>query len=279
MEPTSPGDNRTGIAVSPKNVDRMLEAVRDLSPQIPISTLQMDVERQIYITEADSVGSIPPTQRPKKASIKRKGTSKEGSSKRKTTSTSGNAVELSLLLDKLGERMAFERTGTRLYSALITKYLALEHSGEYPAIVLSEEVPRVETDEPEQSDAPVETLHRIRSEELAHFRMLAECVKHLGGDPTAQTPCADVAAAASSGLMQVLTDPRTTFAQCLNTMLTAELTDNAGWELLSELAESAGEMQLVEPFTAALEAEQRHVVVIRGWLRSLLTNAAATPAV
>jgi NAD(P)-dependent dehydrogenase (short-subunit alcohol dehydrogenase family) len=36
-----------------------------------------------------------------------------------------------------------------------------------------------------------------------------------------------VTATASAGLMQVLTDPRTTLAQCLNTILTAELTDNA----------------------------------------------------
>ena len=109
--------------------------------------------------------------------------------------------------------------------------------------------------------------------------MLCDCVSSLGGDPTAQTPCADVTAAASIGLMQVVTDPRSTFAQCLNTMQTAELTDNAGWELLAELAEGAGQHQLVELFTEALKAEERHLTLIRGWLQSLMTNAVATPPV
>jgi hypothetical protein len=41
-------------------VNLMLEAVQELSPPVPISTLQIDVERQSYIAEADAVGSIPP---------------------------------------------------------------------------------------------------------------------------------------------------------------------------------------------------------------------------
>lgn len=263
MEATSPGANRTGAAVTPKNVELMLEAVRDLSPPIPISTLQMDIERQSYILDAHSVGSIPPKRKSGKKPL----------GKRVST---GEALQLSLLLDKLGERIAFERTGTRLYGALITKYLALANAGDDPLAELSMSS---EASGDDENEAPVETLQRIRAEELAHFRMLVDCVKELGGDPTAQTPCADVTAAASMGLMQVLTDPRTTFAQCLNTMLTAELTDTAGWELLSELAERSGQSQLVEPFTAALEAEARHVEIVRGWLRSLLVNAVATPAV
>jgi len=37
---------------------------------------------------------------------------------------------LALLLDKLGELIAFERTGTRAYTALISKYLAVINAGE-----------------------------------------------------------------------------------------------------------------------------------------------------
>jgi rubrerythrin len=125
----------------------------------------------------------------------------------------------------------------------------------------------------------LETLQRIRAEELGHFRLLCDVVLKLGGDPTAQTPCADVTAAASMGLMQVITDPRTTLAQCLNTMLTAELTDNAGWELLAQLAQEAGHKELVKPFAQALEAEQRHLLIVREWLKLLLTTEAGTAAV
>ena len=261
MEATAPGPNRTGAALVQNEVNLMLEAVRDLSPPIPISTLQIDVERQSYIVEADSVGSIPPP----KSSLK--SAAAKGSAK-----TKGAGANAEVFLDKLGERIAFERTGTRLYDALITKYLALHNAG-------GEVLPPTDGTGEAVEETALQTLQRIRAEELGHFRMLCESVVKLGGDPTAQTPCADVAAAASSGLIQVITDPRTTLAQCLNTILTAELTDNAGWELLGQLAQEAGHNELGVPFSQALEAEQRHLVIIRDWLKLLLTTEAGTAAV
>jgi len=255
MEATSAGPNRTGAAIKPKDVEQMLKAVDELSPPVPVNTMQMDVERQVYITEAEPVGSIPPP--PEKAS--------RAGAKKSARAEVSPAV--ALLLDKLGERIAFERTGTRLYSAIISKHLALTNGGADP---LSEAV---------SGEAAAETLQRIRSEELEHFHMLCNAVSQLGGDPTAQTPCADVTATASMGLMQVVTDPRTTLAQSLSAILTAELTDNAGWELLIKLAEDAGQDDLIEPFTEALEAEQQHLVAVRGWIESLLMSEAGAAAV
>jgi hypothetical protein len=266
MQVTTPGQNRTGAAVSPKEIGLMLEAVEELSPPVPISTLQMDVERQGYIAEADNVGSIPPPT---------------GKSKAKKSRTEATTREI--FLDKLGERIAFERTGTRLYGALITKYLALTNGGEaaLPPVgtMPGNGAEPGEATDIESEETALDTLTRIRAEELGHFHLLCKAVTSVGGDPTAQTPCADVSAAASMGLMQVLTDPRTTLAQCLNTILTAELTDNAGWELLAELAEDAGESAMAEEFLQALQVEQQHLVVIRGWLLALLVNAPGTPAV
>src|SRR5690349_21770139 len=46
MEATSAGPNRTGAALNPKDIQQMLKAVDELSPPVPINTLQMDVERQ-----------------------------------------------------------------------------------------------------------------------------------------------------------------------------------------------------------------------------------------
>jgi rubrerythrin len=254
MEATVTGPNRTGAAVNPKGIASMLEAVSELSPPTPISTLQLDIERQRYISEADSIGSIsPPKSAPKAKVIKLKG------------ATGGAAM--GTLLDKVGERIAFERTGTRLYGAVITKYLALANGGATPLPPSA------------QGEAAIDTLVRIRSQELQHFQMLSRCMEDLGGDATAQTPCADVTATASMGLLQVVTDPRTTLAQSLNALLTAELTDNAGWELLSELAELAGQKKLVDPFTEALAVEEEHLEIVRGWLRALLTEAPGTPAV
>ena len=60
MEATTVGRNRTGAAINPGEIKLMLQAVDDLSPQIPISTSPIEAERLKYIAEADSVGSIPP---------------------------------------------------------------------------------------------------------------------------------------------------------------------------------------------------------------------------
>src|SRR5690606_32315938 len=138
-----------------------------------------------------------------------------------------------LLLDKIGERIAFERGGTRLYDALLVKaQAALAAGAELPtaAEALAANGEDVASLQGAPTESALQTLERIRNEELEHFHLLCEAMKQLGGDPTAMTPCADAVATASAGLMQVVTDPRTTLAQSLNAMLTAELTDNAGWE-------------------------------------------------
>jgi ferritin-like metal-binding protein YciE len=64
---------------------------------------------------------------------------------------------------------------------------------------------------------------------------------------------------ASMGIVQVLTDPRSSMAQCLSAILTAELTDNAGWELLINLAENLGYDDMKTQFKAALENEEQHL--------------------
>lgn len=254
METTPAGRNRTGAALNPTVIEQMLEAVDELSPPVAINTLQIDVERQLCIAEADVVGSIPLAATAAGPSAKK-------------AAEAGSSAAMALLLDKLGERIGFERTGTRLYSALISKHLAIVNSGKD---ILPQAV---------SGEAPGDTLQRIRAEELEHFHLLCKAVTQLGGDPTVQTPCADVTAAASIGLMQVITDPRTTLAQSLSAILSAELTDNAGWELLIKLVQDCGHEELTESFSQALQAEQQHVLAIRSWIESLLETAAGTPAI
>lgn len=269
MQPTTTGQNRTGAALHPKDVDLMLDAVDELSPQVPISTAPIDAERLKYIAEADSLGSIPPPASMLKGSMKKGMAVIKG-------------ISPSLFMDKIGERIAFERTGTRLYDALISKYMTLAEVG-------GEELPALDSIAMEDDDGepivmsggetPLETLRRIRSEEHGHFLMLCGVMDELGGDPTAQTPCADATATATMGIMQVVTDPRTTLAQCLNAMMVAELADTASWDLLSDLATRAGQTELADRFTEALVAEEQHLVAVRAWLRALTVDAAGTNAV
>lgn len=255
MQPTTTGENRTGIATAEEGVNAMLEANERWAPPGPIDTTLAEADRGVYIIESDALGSVPPP-------VTIQGMLKSGLDK-----LVGERPEM--LMDKIGERIAFERTGTRLYDALILKYEILSESGNAPAL-------------PNPLDAGSEdlgtTLQRIRTEEHAHFLMLSEVMRSLGGDPTAQTPCADATATASMGIMQVVTDPRTTLAQSLNAMLIAELADNAGWELLIALAQEAGKTEIAELFEGAMAEEQEHLVTIKSWLTALVTSSTATVA-
>jgi rubrerythrin len=245
----------------------MIAAVEDLTPP---STVDMSLSKAVraeFIAEAESVGSIPPP-----ASI-------AGAVKTGLSALAGNRP--TILLDKMGERLAFERSGTRLYDALLTKYEALVGGGDerFGATLEDALEKSAATGHEAEGQSPLEVLRRIRSEELEHFKMLSDAIGRLGGDPTAQTPCADVAATAAMGYIQVLTDPRTTLAQCLNVMLSAELTDNAGWELLIQLADDTGQSDLAGEFLAALGEEQQHLAIVRAWLEALLTKETGTAAV
>ncbi|GBG13624.1 uncharacterized protein NMK_1175 [Novimethylophilus kurashikiensis] len=272
MQATSTGTNRTGTKVSPMGVQAMTDAVQEYTPMTSIDTAALEDERLVYINASDAVGSIPPP-------LSVKGVVKSGLAKLK-------GAHPTLFFDKIGERIAFERSGARLYEALIVKFQSIESeiaemlppAYEVLAGNTATSVSRSSRSALE-SELPGETLVRIHTEELAHFKMLCEVMQNLGGDPTAQTPCADVTATASMGMVQVLTDPRTTFAQCLNTMLTAELADNAGWEMLIRMAEDAEEEDLSRRFRMALAEEEEHLAIVKGWLVALMANGAGTPAV
>jgi rubrerythrin len=146
--------------------------------------------------------------------------------------------------DKLGERLAFERSGVRLYEALMAKAKAIDSVDE----------------------ALLKTMQHFRDEEAEHLQLVVAAMEKLGADPTAMTPCADVVGVTSMGVLQTISDPRTNLAQSLNALLTAELTDNAGWELLIELADAAGQMAISESFEKALAQEQVHLDTVRSWL-------------
>jgi rubrerythrin len=269
MEATTLGMNRTGTATSPRRTQDMVEATNQYAPPGPIDISASQAERLTYLNEAESVGSIPPP-------LSVKGLLKTGMAALKGS-------HLSIFMDKIGERIAFERAAVRLYEALLIKYQTASQAGSLqPPEQYSSSMSTAGTGQlvPPMGDGenPAQALQRIRADELAHFKMLCEAMTQLGGDPTAQTPCADVQATASLGLFQVVTDPRTTLAQSLNAILTAELSDNAGWELLIKLSKDAGETDLTRRFKHAFAQEQEHLATIKGWLNTLVLQGAGTPA-
>ena len=148
-------------------------------------------------------------------------------------------------MDKLGERIAFERTGTRLYEALVSKH---EGFGSF------------------EGGPSREELVEILEEEHRHFSMRTETMHGLGGDPTAMTPSADRAAVVASGVQKVVTDPRTTLLESLEAILVAELADADGWHALRALAESAREDDLVRRCAEAEAREAEHLEKVRRWV-------------
>jgi hemerythrin superfamily protein len=71
-----------------------------------------------------------------------------------------------------------------------------------------------------------------------------------------------------------VSDPRTTIAQSLQALLTAELADNDGWQMLGELATQLGLEELEQQCRSAFEKEQEHLEKVRRWLLSMTLDEA-----
>lgn len=224
------GMNRTGMQMSPFEASAMQAAPGAEAESTPGNEESSIAEVRWYsIEQAEPLGSVPVH-----------GTMTGALATGMTMLTS---KQPQLLLDKLGERLAFERSGTRLYDALIAKF---ETIGGPDAMT-------------------VEDLDNIREEEASHFALVANAIDSIGGDPTSQTPGADLVGVESAGLLQVVTDPRTTMAQSLHAILVAEMTDLAGWKMLVALAEDQGHDALAAGFRMALDEERVHLQLVRSW--------------
>jgi rubrerythrin len=230
------GRNRTGIGTNPRQAAQMVEATLEFPPS---STGSVHADEKVRILCArgarhtrglGSVPSLPGTNGAADA-----------------TSGELGDRQAARLLDKLGERLAFERTGTRIYEALVSKH---------------------EIDGGFFGGPTRKALVEILNDEHRHFSMLVDVVRRLGGDPTAQTPSADAVGVMSLGVVALVVDPRTTLVQGLEALLLAELADRDGWSTLVELAHEAGEHELVPCFELAERTEAGHLAQVRGWIRA-----------
>ena len=202
------GNNRTGIMTAGPRADEMLAATREFPPSSPGDAQAMADVRIAYAHEGD--GSQP-----------------------------------TLLMDKLGERLAFEHAGGRLYEALLSKHRAY---GSF------------------EGGPSGEDLLHILTEEYEHADVLTHAIKELGGDPTAKTPSANLAANISVGIPQVLTDPRTNLLQCLEAVMVAELADKECWTALAQLAQQDGHEALAQQCREAIGHERDHLRKVRAWI-------------
>ena len=216
--------NRTGVLIAPELAQELLQGVEEFSPEATLDQSEAEELRAVYVREGLPIGSFP----------------------------EGEDAAMTALLDKLSSRLAFERSGVRLYEALMRKRRAAEDA----------------LPEPSLND-----LQHIRDEELKHMQMLEQCIIELGGDPTVVSPSADIGATMTMGVLQVVADPRTTISQCLEAILAAELLDNDCWGVLTKMVEDQGMEDELAAFEEAVAEEQEHLEKVRGWI---LESAIAT---
>src|SRR5215203_5182663 len=125
--------NRTGMQTSPELAEELIEGANSSTPTSEGGAEDIAEYRGEYIAEGFPLGSMPAMP-----------ALEEGEADEEE-------VGLAVLLDKLSERLAFERTGTRLYEALLNK---CETLGE------------------ESSGPTLEDIEQIGRQELEHFLML-----------------------------------------------------------------------------------------------------------
>lgn len=232
------GLNRTGIATSPAEAPKTIEGAEQGKFSSAGDATTTESMRLRDAKDADRIGGVPPP-----------GTLK-GAVKTAVTALKGEKA--TVLIDKLGERAAFERAGTRLYE------LAMMKAQAYPS----------------WSGGPtLADLREIHDEELSHFGLVIGFIEQLGADPTAMTPSADIAINLSKGVPAVLADPRTDLRQCIEGLLVAELTDNACWEALIDLARELGQDEMAQKMTRAVSAEQDHLRRVKSWALAALQGA------
>jgi hypothetical protein len=225
------GSNRSGMSRKPELLRAMIEATREFPPSSGGDASAVAETRIRYAKKASPFATMPPP------------TGVRQLAKTALRVVTGGAP--ALLLDKLGERLAFERSGARLYEALISKH----------------DAGRVFRGGPRRDD-----LVHLRDEEHQHALLVEDAIRQLGGDPTVVTPSANLQLTASHGLCAVLADPRTDVLQGLEALLTAELVDNDCWPVLIELVEQDGTRELAERLGCAVESEREHLVKVRTWL-------------
>ena len=146
---------------------------------------------------------------------------------------------VSRVIDLLNERLAFERAGVKLYDKILQRM---------------------------QSDPRVarmlDQMKEHREQEKEHEEWLEEQIRALGGDAHTPSEKSILVQAESQGIEHVIErDPR--LPHDFHALLTAELADNAGWDLLVQLADAIGDRDAKKEFKKRLHEEEEHLLFVR----------------
>ena len=146
------------------------------------------------------------------------------------------------LLDVLNGRLAFERTGVKLYDSVIGK---------------------IEAQAQPRFLAIVGQLREIRAEEKEHEEWLEAQIRGLGGNPDGKSEMAQLEMEEGRGIETIICDGHSNAVHLLHALLAAELADNAGWDVLVKLADEAGDPAAKIEFAQRMAEEAKHLLFIR----------------
>ncbi len=152
------------------------------------------------------------------------------------------------VIDLLNERLVFERTGVKLYDAILDRMRA---SNEKPITKM------------------IDQMQEHRDQEKEHEEWLEEQVRRLGGDAHGKTEMALLIEKESRGIEDVILDGDPAVPHLFHALFAAELVDNAGWDLLVQLADEADDHDAKRAFKKRLHEEEEHLVFMRRTLEKL----------
>ena len=156
------------------------------------------------------------------------------------------------LVDKLCERLAVETGGVDIYQAAIAKL---------------------------NDPTMVGRLQHFMQDEARHRDLLATYLETLGVEDR-ETPSARLAKHEGEAFLKLIAEADTP-AQILNIMLTIELMDENGWEMIINLGRDIHDDEMVRTLSAALKDEKEHLRGVRGMLAQVTRDSfdAAEPVV
>ncbi len=152
------------------------------------------------------------------------------------------------IVDMLNERLTFERSTVRLYDKII--------------------------DEMRKSNEPqiarmMDSMQAHRDQEKEHEEWLEEQIRACGADPQTETDHSRLVKTESKGVEEVILKGDGQIFDLFHALLTTELVDNAGWDLLVQLAEETGDSSAKREFKKRLDEEEAHLVFVRRALEKL----------
>ena len=154
------------------------------------------------------------------------------------------------VIDSLNERLAFERAGVKLYDRICD--VIRSGADENPKRMLEE-------------------MEQHRSEEKEHEEWLEEQIRTLGGDAHSETDKSRLITRESKGIEEVVMSDAE-LPHLFHALLAAELVDNAGWDLLVQIADEAGDRDAKKEFKKRLHEEEDHLLFLRKAMEKLSFN-------